>query len=54
MRVVPTLYALIAVPVYLAANRFISPHINHNKFKSLIFAIVLVYGVLLIKQDLMA
>lgn len=46
-----SLYSFISVPVYVICQKFVSPNLNHSKLKSLIFAITLIYGILLIRQN---
>lgn len=49
--ITPTLYSLLSVPIYFASERYLSPYINPRKFKSIIFTVILIYGLLLINQN---
>lgn len=48
----PVMYSLLAVPVYLLSQRFVTPYVNHQKLKTFIFILILIYGALLIKQSM--
>lgn len=45
-------YPLLVFPVYFVCQKFVSPRINHNRLKSLVFTVTLIYGGLLARQGL--
>lgn len=50
--ITPVMYSLIAVPAYFISRILVTPYVNHQKLKTFIFILILIYGVLLIKQSI--
>lgn len=50
--ITPVMYSLIAVPAYFFSRKLVTPYVNHQKLKTFIFILILIYGVLLIKQSM--
>lgn len=50
--ITPVMYSLIAVPAYFISRIMVTPYVNHQKLKTFIFILILIYGALLIKQSI--
>lgn len=50
--ITPVMYSLIAVPAYFISRILVTPYVNHQKLKTFIFILILIYGALLIKQSI--
>lgn len=50
--ITPALYSLMAVPAYFISRALVTPYINHQKLKTFIFILILLYGALLINQSM--